>query len=86
MDESPSERRNRTCHASFEYLHNRGADVELQALEKPQNKWDSITQVFQDVFRNEKAVTASINALVDLSITEKNTPPKPFFIGFSKSK
>lgn len=60
----------------FEYLHNRGADVELQALEKPQKEWNSITQVFQDVFRNEKAVTASINTLVDLSIAEKEHATK----------
>ncbi|QQS59140.1 ferritin [Candidatus Peregrinibacteria bacterium] len=60
----------------FEYLHNRGADVELQALEKPRKEWGSVADVFRDVFEHEKEVTDSINRLVDLSIAEKEHATK----------
>lgn len=54
----------------WDYVYDRGGKVELKAIEQPPAKFDKPLQVFQQVLAHEQKVTASINALYALAITE----------------
>jgi len=49
----------------YEFLHDRGENVEFDAIPKPQHKWDSPLAVFEHALEHEKIVTKRINDLVD---------------------
>ena len=51
----------------YNFLHDRGVEVELDAIAKPQNKWDSPLAVFEHALKHEKIVTKRINDLIDQS-------------------
>ncbi|MBW7998392.1 MAG: ferritin [Candidatus Glassbacteria bacterium] len=51
----------------YGYLHDKGADVELQALPAPQKSWKSPLAVFQDTLKHEQMVTGRINDLCALA-------------------
>lgn len=48
----------------FNFMHDRGETVELDAIEKPMQTWESPLAAFEDSLAHEKVVTASINELV----------------------
>jgi len=54
------------------YLNERGAVAVTQALEEPQNNWDSIQDVFKDVLSHEELVTGLINNLFEVCMEEKD--------------
>ncbi len=56
----------------FDYLHERGGQVKLTAIDAPSSTWDSIVAVFEDVHKHEQYVTSLINDLVDLAAAEKD--------------
>ncbi len=56
----------------YEYLIDRGADVQLKAIAAPATSWKSSLEVFKEVQKHEALVTASINALYELALTEKD--------------
>jgi ferritin len=56
----------------FEFIIARGGKVTIEALEAPKAKWASAGKVFEDSYAHEQKVTGMINALVDLSIKEKD--------------
>ena len=56
----------------FNYVNERGGRVELTAIEAPNTEWDSPLAVFKNAYEHELKVTALINNLVDLSISEKD--------------
>lgn len=56
----------------FNYVNERGGRVELTAIEAPKTDWDSPLEVFKNAYEHELKVTALINNLVDLSISEKD--------------
>jgi ferritin len=58
----------------FEFLVDRGAKVELKAIAAPATTWRSNLEVFKEVQKHEAVVTASINALYELALTEKDYP------------
>lgn len=49
----------------YRFLHDRGENVEFDAIPKPQNKWDSPLAVFEHALEHEKIVTKRINDLVN---------------------
>jgi ferritin len=49
----------------YDYIHSRRGHVTLQAIAKPPNEWDSPLNAFEDAFKHEQKVTASIDALVE---------------------
>ena len=51
----------------FNYLHERGGKVELQAIDKPEIDWESPLAVFDKVLDHEEYVTSRINALMDVA-------------------
>jgi ferritin len=56
----------------YDYVIARGGRVALQAIEAPKTKWASAGKVFEEVYVHEQKVTGMINALVDLSMKEKD--------------
>jgi ferritin len=58
----------------FDYVHERGGMVALQAIEKPQSKWKSPLDVFEQVLAHEQKVTASINKVYEVAVREKDYP------------
>lgn len=58
----------------FDYINDRGAKVELPAIDKPDRTWRSNLQVFQEVLEHERSVTARIHKLYELALAEKDYP------------
>jgi ferritin len=56
----------------YDYILARGGKVTLGTIEAPKAKWASTAKVFEEVYAHEQKVTGMINALVDLSIKEKD--------------
>lgn len=56
----------------FDYVLNRGGKVQLEALEAPENNWDSPLHAFEEAFVHEQKVTAWINGLADLAFDMKD--------------
>jgi ferritin len=56
----------------YGYVHDRGGEVEFQALEAPQKTWKSSMAAFQDVLKHEQKVTSLINGLCALADAEKD--------------
>jgi ferritin len=54
------------------YLQDQNAKVTLFAIEQPALAWADITAMFKDALTHEKKVTAWINELADLALTEKD--------------
>lgn len=63
-----------TSHAMkfFHYIIERGGEVELLAIEKPQKSWKTPLEAFKDAEKHEQHITKCINQLVDLAVKEKD--------------
>ena len=57
-----------------DFLHNRGEAVVLHAIASPTASYSSPLDVFEHVHLHEQKITASINALYELSLQEKDLP------------
>jgi ferritin len=58
----------------FKYLVDRGGRVELKPIAGPETDWKTHLEVFKQVQAHEAEVTASINALYELALKEKDYP------------
>ena len=56
----------------FDYVIDRDGHVVLQSIDKPQNKFKSLSDMFQQVLDHEKEVTAMINKLYEKAINEND--------------
>jgi ferritin len=56
----------------YDYILARSGKVTLGTIEAPKAKWASTAKVFEEVYAHEQKVTGMINALVELSIREKD--------------
>jgi ferritin len=56
----------------FDYVHDRNGHVELAAVEKPLAKWTSPLAAFEAARKHEEKVSASIRAIYDLAVKEKD--------------
>lgn len=70
----------------FNYLHERGAKVELQKIEQPKTDWESVVEVFEDVLKHEKYVTSRINALMDVAEEVKDRAAVSFLDWYLKEQ
>lgn len=63
-----------TTHALkiYKFINERGGSVKLTAIQAPQVEWKSPTDVFDNIYKHEQHVTALINNIVDIAITEKD--------------
>ena len=56
----------------YDFLHDLGADVEFDAIPKPQSNWKNTEEVFEDTLEHEQGVTSRINNLIDLALADKD--------------
>jgi ferritin len=58
----------------YDFLMDRGGQVALKAIDAPPTQWKSNLELFKEVAAHEAKVTASINALYELAVKEKDYP------------
>jgi ferritin len=58
----------------IDYVHERGGEVTLGAIDKPTVKWKSPAEIFDHVLDHEQRVTASIHRLYEVALKEKDYP------------
>jgi ferritin len=58
----------------FDFVIERGGEVELKAIAKPAMKWESPLAVFKEVLKHEQHVTDLINKLYEVALAEKDYP------------
>jgi ferritin len=56
----------------YDYILERGGKVILKAIEAPKNEWKSYLELAEEVAAHEASVTASIHALYELALKEKD--------------
>lgn len=56
----------------FDYVIDRDGRVILQSIDKPQSKFKSLTEMFQQVLDQEREVTGMINSLYEQAIAEND--------------
>lgn len=56
----------------YEYIYDRGGRVILDAIEKPKTDFHSIKELFEMSLEHEKFVTASINELMDIALSDND--------------
>ena len=66
----------------FVFINERMGKVTLTGIEGPKTKWKSALEAFEDAFKHETTVTARINNLVDIAITEKDHAANAFLQWF----
>ena len=62
----------------FGYINERGGQVVLDKIDKPQTNYKDIEEIFAQTLEHEKFITKSIHALVELAIQEKDHASKNF--------
>jgi ferritin len=66
----------------FEFIHDRGGKVALQAIAQPPATYTSLLDVFQQVQKHEAAVTSLINRLYETALKEGDYPAQFFLQWF----
>jgi ferritin len=66
----------------YEFIHDRGGRVVLQAIEQPQADFKGALDVFEKTLAHEQKVTALINELYELAIAKKDYPSQIFLQWF----
>ncbi len=66
----------------YNYIFQRNGKVEFEAINSPKNKWKSILEVFENVYKHEQEVTKMIDDLVKLGNDEKDYATNNFLQWF----
>ncbi|MBG0775585.1 MAG: ferritin [Desulfovibrionaceae bacterium] len=56
----------------YDYILERGGKVRLLAIDQPPHEWKDVIDLFEETLKHERAVTARINALVDVAMEERD--------------
>jgi ferritin len=56
----------------YRYLHDQGARIQLEAVEKPPTEYAGVLDMFEKTLSHEQGVTASFNDLVDVALSERD--------------
>jgi ferritin len=56
----------------FEYIHDRGGVVALQAIDQPPTKFGTPTEIFAEVLKHEQFVTSRINLLYGIAVKDND--------------
>jgi len=70
----------------FNYLHERGGKVVLQAIDKPETDWKSPVELFEHVLKHEQYVTSLINGLMDVADEVKDRAAVSFLDWYLKEQ
>ena len=66
----------------FDYIHDRGGQVVLQAIDQPPSDFKSPLDVFERTLAHEQKVTGLINSLYELAIKENDYASQSFLQWF----
>ncbi len=66
----------------FNYVHERGGKVSLKAIEQMPTEWAGVIEIFEATLEHEQKVTALIDNLVDVAISEKDHATQSFLKWF----
>jgi ferritin len=66
----------------FEYIHDRGGKVSLQAIDQPPVDFASVKDVFKLSYEHEQKVTGLINAIYQTAAAEKDAASQVFLNWF----
>lgn len=58
----------------YDFILERGGKLALKAIDAPKTEWNSTLEVAEEVAAHEAKVTASIHALYELALKEKDYP------------
>ena len=58
----------------YDFMVERGAQIMLKTIDAPKTEWKSTLELAEEVAAHEAMVTASISALYELALTEKDYP------------
>ncbi|CDE44541.1 ferroxidase [Clostridium sp. CAG:768] len=70
----------------FDYLNQRGGNVQLEAIDKPETDWETPLAVFEQVLEHEEYVTSRINALMDVAEETKDRAAMSFLNWYLKEQ
>lgn len=70
----------------FDYLNQRGGNVQLETIDKPETDWESPLAVFEQVLEHEEYVTSRINALMDVAEETKDRAAMSFLNWYLKEQ
>lgn len=56
----------------FDYVHHRGSQVSLQAIEEPKARFTDLLELFKIVLEHEQRVTSRIHKLYELTLQESD--------------
>ena len=70
----------------YNYVHERGGKVTLDAIAKPEFKEGSILDIFEQVLKHEEMVTSKINALADEADDAKDRAAVSFLDWYVKEQ
>jgi len=56
----------------YDYVLERDGKIKLEQIKAPQQEWNGIIDVFEDVLNHERQVTKMINSLMSLAISEND--------------
>ena len=56
----------------YDFVYERGGNVMLEAIDKPESQWESALHIFEEALKHEQLISGMINDLVDIAITEKD--------------
>ena len=66
----------------FDYLIERGGEVRLSAIDAPQSEWSTPLAAFEAAYAHEQHITASINAIAEVAMQEKDFATTTFLQWF----
>ncbi|MDE2998183.1 MAG: ferritin [Gemmatimonadota bacterium] len=66
----------------YDFINDREGEIALTTVAAPTRHWDDSLAAFEDAYRHEKAVTAQIYDLVDLSVEERDHATNTFLQWF----
>ena len=66
----------------YDFIHERGGRVILQAIDQPPSEFESPLDVFEKTLEHEQKVTAMINNLYELAVQEKDYASQIFLQWF----
>jgi len=58
----------------YDFMVERGGRVMLKSIDAPKTEWNSTLELAEEVAAHEAKITASINALYELALKEKDYP------------
>jgi ferritin len=66
----------------YNYIHERGGKAKLEAIAKPEEKWESPLLAFEHILAHEQHVTSLINGLIDVAQDVRDHAAKAFLDWF----